>query len=100
MLFEASKDLGGFNRHGRQPLDMCRTRALPHPALHQIELLRAALDQRFDRAVGAIAHPAAHFEQLRMAQRGVAKTYALDDAGDAYMTGFDNVLGDSGRGCR
>jgi len=50
----------------------------------RVDRFRRALEDRFDPAVGQVAHPARHAVLLGQAAAGVAEEDALDPAGDEH----------------
>lgn len=65
---------------------------LEQPGQHAVDGGAFALDQRFDPAIGQIAHPAAESELVRLADGGGAKADALHAAFDEDGQGFEVVM--------
>src|SRR5436190_23804913 len=61
-------------------LDVRAARALVHEAHHAVDAVVVALEDRLDRAVRAVGHPARHAGIGRLAANRVTEEHALDAA--------------------
>lgn len=57
------------------------------PAKDGVHLLRVALEERFDRAVSPVSHPARHTPPASFIAKRVPVAHSLDVARDDDMTG-------------
>jgi hypothetical protein len=59
--------------------------AVATPGAHRFDIVRLALEDRLDRAVGPVEHPPGHAPALRLMATHVAERNALDFSADHDM---------------